>query len=61
MESNLLLIVGQMEEILGERGKMLAVEMAGTPNAEVGRPGQVEGIVRWQHLDRPNSDEKEEE
>lgn len=62
MEGNLLLAVGQMEERLGKRGKLLAVEVAGTPNAEVGRrPGEVVGIVRRLQQNCLNSDEEEGE
>lgn len=62
MEGYLLLTVGQMEQRLGKRGKLLVVEVAGTPNAEVGRrAGNVLGTVRWLQQNCLNSDEEEGE
>lgn len=58
-----MLAVRKMEKRLGERSKMLVVEVAGTPNAEIGRPGEIVGIVGRKHLDldRLDSDEEEKE
>jgi hypothetical protein len=62
-QSNLLLAVRKMEKRLGERSKMLIVEVAGTPNAKVGGLGEIVGIVGWKYLDldRLDSDEEEKE